>query len=291
METAELLKKVRKIEIKTKKLSQNIFSGQYHSVFKGQGIAFSEVREYQIGDDVRMIDWNVTARFNHPFVKVFEEERELTLVLLIDVSGSQSFGTKAQFKRDLIAEVSAILSFSALQNNDKIGAILFSNDVELYIPPKKGRIHILHIIRELLTYEPREKTTNLSKALKFAFNTIKKKAILFIISDFLDSNFEDALKIVAKKHDTIAIQVFDRREEEILPVGLLYLQDSETGVTYWYDSSDTQTLKNYKIWWHSKQIQLKELLSKYKVDHIQIQTGESYIEPLVEFFRSRGKRL
>lgn len=291
METVELLKKVRKIEIKTKKLSQNIFSGQYHSVFKGQGIAFSEVREYQIGDDVRMIDWNVTARFNHPFVKVFEEERELTLVLLIDVSGSQSFGTKAQFKRDLIAEVSAILSFSALQNNDKIGAILFSNDVELYIPPKKGRTHILHIIRELLTFEPREKTTNLSKALKFAFNAIKKKAIIFIISDFLDENFEDALKIIAKKHDTIAIQVYDRREGEIFPAGLFFLQDSETGTTFWFDSNNTQAIKNYKIWWHSKQIRLKELFRKFKVDHIQIQTGESYIEPLVEFFRSRGKRL
>lgn len=291
METTELLKKVRKIEIKTRKLSQNIFSGQYHSVFKGQGIAFSEVREYQIGDDVRLIDWNVTARFNHPFVKVFEEERELTLVLLIDISGSQSFGTNQQFKRDLVAEVSAVLSFSALQNNDKIGAVLFSNDVERFIPPKKGRTHVLHIVRELLNYEPKEKTTNIAKALQFVFNTIKKKAIVFIISDFLDTNFADALKIVAKKHDTIAIQVIDQRESELVPVGLLYLQDAETGETFWFDANDEQALRNYKIWWHTRQLQLNETFQKYKVDHIQIKTGESYIEPLIEFFRKRGRRL
>lgn len=291
METTELFKKVRKIEIKTRKLSQNIFSGQYHSVFKGQGIAFTEVREYQIGDDVRLIDWNVTARFNHPFVKVFEEERELTLVLLIDISGSQSFGTTSQFKRDLVAEVSAVLSFSALQNNDKIGAILFSNDVERFIPPKKGRTHVLHIVRELLNYEPKEKTTNISKALQFAFNAIKKKAIVFIISDFLDNNFFDALKIVAKKHDTIAIQVIDARETELVPVGLLYLQDTETGETFWFDATDKNALRNYKIWWHTRQLQLRETFQKFKVDHILIKTGESYIEPLIEFFQKRGKRL
>ncbi|MEJ5286776.1 MAG: hypothetical protein CH6_0135 [Candidatus Kapaibacterium sp.] len=290
METTELLRKVRKIEIKTRKLSQNIFSGQYHSVFKGQGIAFSEVREYQIGDDVRLIDWNVTARFNHPFVKVFEEERELTLVLLIDVSGSESFGTRETFKRNLIAEVSAVLSFSALQNNDKIGAILFSNDVERFIPPKKGRTHVLHIVRELLNYEPKVKTTNISRVLQFVFNSIKKKAIVFIISDFLDSGFEDALKIVARKHDTIAIQVVDQREGELLPVGLIYLQDAETGESIWFDTNDPNALKNYKIWWHSRQLKLKEMFQKYKVDHIQINTGESYIEPLIEFFRRRGKR-
>ncbi|ROL56023.1 DUF58 domain-containing protein [Bacteroidetes/Chlorobi group bacterium Naka2016] len=290
METTELLRKVRKIEIKTRKLSQNIFSGQYHSVFKGQGIAFSEVREYQIGDDVRLIDWNVTARFNHPFVKVFEEERELTLVLLIDVSGSESFGTRETFKRNLIAEVSAVLSFSALQNNDKIGAILFSNDVERFIPPKKGRTHVLHIVRELLNYEPSVKTTNISRALQFVFNSIKKKAIVFIISDFLDSGFEDPLKIVARKHDTIAIQVVDQREGELLPVGLIYLQDAETGESIWFDTNDPNALKNYKIWWNSRQLKLKEMFQKYKVDHIQIKTGESYIEPLIEFFRRRGKR-
>lgn len=259
-------------------------------MFKGQGIAFSEVREYQIGDDVRLIDWNVTARFNHPFVKVFEEERELTLVLLIDVSGSESFGTRETFKRNLIAEVSAVLSFSALQNNDKIGAILFSNDVERFIPPKKGRTHVLHIVRELLNYEPSVKTTNISRALQFVFNSIKKKAIVFIISDFLDSGFEDPLKIVARKHDTIAIQVVDQREGELLPVGLIYLQDAETGESIWFDTNDPNALKNYKIWWNSRQLKLKEMFQKYKVDHIQIKTGESYIEPLIEFFRRRGKR-
>ncbi|MGB9772281.1 MAG: DUF58 domain-containing protein [Candidatus Kapaibacteriota bacterium] len=291
METAELLRKVRKIEIKTRRLSQNIFSGQYHSVFKGQGIAFSEVREYQIGDDVRLIDWNVTARFNHPFVKVFEEERELTLILLIDVSGSQSFGTRSSFKRDLIAEVSAVLAFSALQNNDKIGAILFSDQVERFIPPKKGRTHVLHIVRELLNFEPRFKTTNIENALQFVFNSIKKKAIVFVVSDFLDSGFDNAMKIVARKHDTIAIQVVDPREGEIPPVGLLYLQDAETGANLWFDSNDPQALKNYRFWWHSRQLQLLELFKKCKVDFIQIQTGDSYIEPLIEFFRRRGKRL
>lgn len=291
METSELLRKVRKIEIKTRKLSQNIFSGQYHSVFKGKGIAFSEVREYQIGDDVRLIDWNVTARFNHPFVKVFEEERELTLILLIDASGSQSFGTKGTFKRDLIAEISAVLSFSALQNNDKIGAILFSSEVERFIPPKKGRTHVLAIVRELLNFEPKLKTTNIANALRFVFNSIKKKAIIFIISDFFDDNFEEPLRIVARKHDTIAIQVIDRREGEIPPVGLVYLQDAETGETFWFDANDPNGLKNYQIWWHSRQLKLNELFQKSKVDHIQIHTGESYIEPLIEFFRRRGKRL
>jgi uncharacterized protein (DUF58 family) len=290
METSELFKKVRKIEIKTRRLSQNIFSGQYHSVFKGQGIAFSEVREYQPGDDVRLIDWNVTARFNHPFVKVFEEERELTMILLIDVSGSQNFGTRAQFKRDLIAEISAVLSFSALQNNDKIGAILFTSDVESFIPPKKGRTHVLHIVRKLLNYEPKEQTTNLATALKYAFNAIKKKAIIFILSDFLDNGFDDALKILARKHDTIAIQISDPREMEFPSVGMVYFRDAETGELLWFDTSDQQARRNYQIWWHSHQLKLKELFQRCKVDHIQIRTGESYIEPLIEFFRKRGKR-
>jgi len=290
METSELFKKVRKIEIKTRRLSQNIFSGQYHSVFKGQGIAFSEVREYQPGDDVRLIDWNVTARFNHPFVKVFEEERELTMILLIDVSGSQNFGTRAQFKRDLTAEISAVLSFSALQNNDKIGAILFSSDVEGFIPPKKGRTHVLHIVRKLLNYEPKEQTTNLATALKYAFNAIKKKAIIFILSDFLDNGFDDALKILARKHDTIAIQISDPREMEFPSVGLVYFRDAETGELLWFDTSDQQARRNYQIWWHSHQLKLKELFQRCKVDYIQIRTGESYIEPLIEFFRKRGKR-
>jgi len=290
METSELLRKVRKIEIKTRRLSQNIFSGQYHSIFKGRGIAFSEVREYQIGDDVRLIDWNVTARFNHPYVKVFEEERELTLILLIDISGSESFGSQVSFKRDLITEISAIFAFSALQNNDKIGAILFSDRVEKFIPPKKGRTHILHIIRELLNFQPQSNRTNLRTALEFVFNSIKKRSIVVILSDFLDSGFDDALKIVARKHDTIAIQVADQRESDIPNVGLIYLEDAETGETFWFDSSDNLALKNYRIWWHSRQLYLRETFQKAKVDFIQVQTGQSYIEPLIEFFRKRERR-
>jgi len=291
METSELLRKVRKIEIKTRRLSQNIFSGQYHSIFKGRGIAFSEVREYQIGDDVRLIDWNVTARFNHPYVKVFEEERELTLILLIDISGSESFGSRVSFKRDLIAEISAIFAFSALQNNDKIGAILFSDRVEKFIPPKKGRTHILHIIRELLNFQPQSKKTSIQTALQFAFNSIKKRSIVIILSDFLDNEFEEALKILARKHDTIAIQVADQRESDIPNVGLIYLEDAETGETFWFDSSDSLALKNYQIWWHSRQLHLREVFQKAKVDFIQVQTGQSYIEPLIEFFRKRERRI
>lgn len=291
METTELLRKVRKIEIKTRRLSQNIFSGQYHSVFKGRGIAFSEVREYQIGDDTRLIDWNVTARFNHPYVKVFEEERELTLILLIDISGSESFGSKGSFKRDLISEISAVFAFSALQNNDKIGAILFSDNIEKFIPPKKGRTHILHIIREVLNFEPQSNKTNIKKALQFLFNSIKKRSIVLILSDFLDNGFEDALKIVSRKHDTIAIQVADQREGLIPNVGLIYLQDSETGETFWFDSSDKTALKNYQIWWHSRQVQLREIFQKSKVDFIQVQTGQSYLEPLIEFFKKRVRRV
>ncbi len=291
METTELLRKVRKIEIKTRRLSQNIFSGQYHSVFKGRGIAFSEVREYQIGDDTRLIDWNVTARFNHPYVKVFEEERELTLILLIDISGSESFGSKESFKRDLITEISAVFAFSALQNNDKIGAILFSDNIEKFIPPKKGRTHILHIIREILNFESQSNKTNIKKALQFLFNSVKKRSIVLILSDFLDNGFEDALKIVSRKHDTIAIKVADQREGTIPDVGLIYLQDSETGETIWFDSSDKTALKNYQIWWHSRQVQLREIFQKSKVDFIQVQTGQSYLEPLIEFFKKRVRRV
>lgn len=291
METTELLRKVRKIEIKTRRLSQNIFSGQYHSVFKGRGIAFSEVREYQIGDDTRLIDWNVTARFNHPYVKVFEEERELTLILLIDISGSESFGSKESFKRDLITEISAVFAFSALQNNDKIGAILFSDNIEKFIPPKKGRTHILHIIREILNFESQSNKTNIKKALQFLFNSVKKRSIVLILSDFLDNGFEDALKIVSRKHDTIAIKVADQREGTIPDVGLIYLQDSETGETVWFDSSDKTALKNYQIWWHSRQVQLREIFQKSKVDFIQVQTGQSYLEPLIEFFKKRVRRV
>ncbi len=290
MDTTELLKKIRKIEIRTRGLSKNIFSGQYHSVFKGRGIAFSEVREYQYGDDIRLIDWNVTARFNHPYVKVFEEERELTLILLIDISGSQNFGTNKETKRDLVAEISAVLSFSALQNNDKIGAILFADGVEKFIPPKKGRTHVLHIIRELLYFEPKTKKTNLASTLQFLYNSIKKRAIVFIISDFLDKGFENQLKIVAKKHDTIAIQIFDRREESLPKMDLVYFRDPETGECIWFDASDPNSLKRYRLWKANHEIALQDTFNRYKIDLIRLETGKPYIAPLIEFFRKRISR-
>lgn len=287
MEASELLKKVRKIEIKTRGLSSNIFAGQYHSAFKGRGMAFSEVREYQFGDDIRNIDWNVTARFNHPFVKIFEEERELTVMLLIDVSGSRNFGTVKRTKRELITEIAAVLSFSAIQNNDKIGAILFSNQIEKFIPPKKGRTHILRIIRELLEFEPKEKSTNISEALRYLTNAIKKRSISFLISDFIAPNFEDAIRIASRKHDLIALQVYDPRETELPPVGLIKLQDAETGAWKWVDTSDSTTRKAYSAWWHNHQNQLVQVLRKSGVDSASIQTNQDYIKPLINIFKNR----
>ena len=287
MEASELLKKVRKIEIKTRGLSSNIFAGQYHSAFKGRGMAFSEVREYQFGDDIRNIDWNVTARFNHPFIKVFEEERELTVMLVIDVSGSRNFGTVMRTKRELITEIAAVLSFSAIQNNDKIGAILFSNKVEKFIPPKKGRTHILRIIRELLEFEPEHKTTDISEALRYLTNAIKKKSISFLISDFISPNFEDAIRIASRKHDLIALQVYDQREVEIPPLGLIKLQDAETGIWKWVDTSDKITRKAYQDWWLKRQQQLKQIFRKSGVDNASIRTNEDYIKPLINIFKNR----
>lgn len=287
MEASELLKKVRKIEIKTRGLSSNVFAGQYHSAFKGRGMAFSEVREYQFGDDIRNIDWNVTARFNHPFVKVFEEERELTVMLVIDVSGSRNFGTVLRTKRELITEIAAVLSFSAIQNNDKIGAILFSNQVEKFIPPKKGRTHILRIIRELLEFEPGEKTTNISEALRYLTNAIKKRSISFLISDFIAPHFEDAIRIASRKHDMIALQVYDPREVEIPPVGLVKLQDAETGAWKWVDTSDSVTRKAYNNWWLKNQQQLMQVFRKSGVDNASIRTNEDYIKPLINIFKKR----
>ena len=287
MEASELLKKVRKIEIKTRGLSSNIFAGQYHSAFKGRGMAFSEVREYQYGDDIRNIDWNVTARFNHPFIKIFEEERELTVMLVIDVSGSRNFGTVMRTKRELITEISAVLSFSAIQNNDKIGAILFSSKVEKFIPPKKGKSHILRIIRELLEFEPQEKTTDISEALRYLTNAIKKKSISFLISDFIAPNFEDAIRIASRKHDLIALQVYDPREVEIPPVGLIKLQDAETGDWKWVDTSDSLTRKAYNAWWHNRQQQLLQVFRKSGVDNASIRTNEDYIKPLINIFKKR----
>ena len=290
METTELLKKVRKVEIRTRRVSKHIFSGEYHSTFKGKGMAFSEVREYQLGDDIRAIDWNVTARFNHPYIKVFEEERELTVMLLVDVSGSGSFGTSSQLKKDLITELCAVLAFSALQNNDKIGVIFFSGKIEKFIPPKKGRSHILRIIRELLEFEPEEKTTNIGEALRYLRNVIKKRSIVFILSDFIDNNFEEALKISSKKHDTIAIQVYDRREAEIPDVGLIYGMDSETGKNLWIDTSASSVRDNYKKWWVNKQGKLVETFKRNSVDMINIRTDESYVSPLMNFFKRRESR-
>jgi uncharacterized protein (DUF58 family) len=290
METTELLKKVRKIEIRTRGLASQLFSGEYHSVFKGRGMAFSEVREYQVGDDVRSIDWNVTARFNHPFVKIFEEERELTVMLLVDVSGSGDFGTVQQFKKDLAIELCAVLSFSAIQNNDKVGIIFFSDIIEKFIPPKKGKTHILRIVRELLDFQPKHTKTNISEALRYLTSVIKKRSISFVISDFLDSQFEDAIKIANKKHDVVALRIYDRREQEIPQIGLLRLVDSETGNVKWIDSSNASVQASFKRWLQQKDENLKSIFSKSGVDNIHIRTDQSYVQPLINFFRMREKR-
>lgn len=293
MEATELLKKVRKIEIKSRKLTKNIFAGEYHSAFKGKGMAFSEVREYQYGDDIRNIDWNVTARFNHPFVKVFEEERELTVMLLVDVSNSRNFGTNKQLKLSLITEVAAVLAFSAIQNNDKIGMIMFSDKVEKFISPQKGKKHTLRIIRELLTYEPENQQTNIAEALRYFTNSIKKKCTAFIISDFLDQteigryNFDDALKIANRKHEVAVLQVTDKREAALPPVGLLKLKDAETGKEIWVDTSDKELRKQYSSWWAKHQENIEVLFTKCGVDHAILSTGEDYVKPLMKLFQKR----
>jgi uncharacterized protein (DUF58 family) len=293
MEATELLKKVRKIEIKTRGLSRHIFAGQYHSAFKGKGMAFSEVREYQYGDDIRSIDWNVTARFNHPFVKIFEEERELTVMLLVDLSGSGNFGTQVRLKRELITEVAAVLSFSAIQNNDKIGVIFFSDRVEKFIPPKKGKQHILRIIRELIEYQPSHLTTNLSEPLRYLTNAIKKRSIVFILSDFIDLDkdgnprFDEAIRIASRKHDVVALRIFDKREEELPPVGLIRVKDTETGKTVWVDSSDKQMRANYKAWWDRFSNRLDECFTHTGIDYVDLRTDEDFVKPLMKLFRSR----
>lgn len=287
METSELLKKVRKIEIKTRGLSRQIFAGQYHSAFKGRGMAFSEVREYQYGDDIRNIDWNVTARFNHPYIKVFEEERELTVMLLIDVSGSRDFGTQVQLKKNLMTEVSAVLSFSAIQNNDKIGVIFFSDKTEKFIPPKKGRQHILRIIRELIEFEPQSKRTNISEALRYLTNAIKKHCTAFVLSDFFESDFEDALRIANNKHDIVALRVYDKRETSLPPVGLVRFTDAESGEDMWVDTSDKENRHAYEKWWKDKSEQLKNIFSKSGVDNVILATDEDYVRPLLNLFKRR----
>lgn len=291
MDTQEIFKKIRKIEIKTRGLSRNIFAGEYQSAFKGRGMTFSEVREYQPGDDIRLIDWNVTARFNHPFIKVFAEERELTVILMIDVSGSEFFGTRSQLKKDLITEISALISFSAIANNDKIGVILFSSQVEKFIPPKKGRTHILRIIRELIDFEPQYKGTNLSNALEFLSNAIKKRSIVFILSDFLaNDNFENPLSIANKKHDTIAIQIMDRNEKELPNLGIVDVFDPETQRIITIDTSSYQTREAYKKIWENKQKSIDTLRQRMSIDTIKIYTGDSYIAPLQQFFKLREWR-
>lgn len=288
--TQDLLKKVRKIEIKSKGLSNQIFSGEYHSAFKGRGMAFSEVRDYQMGDEIRSIDWNVTARFNSPYVKVFEEEREMTVMLLVDVSASKTFGTKKQLKQDMITELCAVLAFSAIQNNDKVGVIFFSDQIEKFIPPKKGKSHILKIIRELIDLQPEHKGTNIKEALRYFTMAIKRRCTAFIISDFLDDDFEDVLKIANKKHDLIALQIYDNREIEIPNVGLIQFQDAETGAVQWFDTSSSTNRTNYKSNGLRKHGEIRENMRRSGVDHTKIATHESYIKPLMTLFKRRGAK-
>lgn len=287
MEAAELLKKVRRIEIKTRGLTRHIFAGQYHSAFKGRGIAFNEVREYQYGDDIRNIDWNVTARFNHPYIKVFEEERELTVMLLIDVSGSGNFGTGASFKKDIMTEVSAVLSFSAIYNNDKIGVIFFSDIIEKFIPPLKGRRHILRIIRELLDFKPVSSNTNLGEPLRFLTNAIKKRCTAFIISDFIAPDFEESLKIAANKHDLVALFVSDPFEKALPDIGLIKVMDSETGTEQWIDTSSVYARKSYSGWWNNHLNYIENTFKKYGIDHTFLSTDSDYVQPLIKLFKSR----
>ncbi|MBQ3622447.1 MAG: DUF58 domain-containing protein [Bacteroidaceae bacterium] len=289
METAELIKKVRKIEIKTRSLSHNIFAGQYHSAFKGRGMSFSEVREYQYGDDVRDIDWNVTARFNKPFVKVFEEERELTVMLLIDVSHSLDFGTIKQTKRDMLTEIAATLAFAAIQNNDKIGVIFFSDVVEKFIPPQKGRKHILYIIRELLNFEPKSSKTDIKVPLEYLTNALKKRCTAFVISDFIaKNNFKNALTIANRKHDMVAIQVYDRRLVELPKIGLLKVRDAETGGEMYIDTSSDKVQKAQREWWNAQSQALKEIFNKSKVDSVSVRTDQDYVKALMALFSQRA---
>jgi uncharacterized protein (DUF58 family) len=288
--TKELLKQVRQIEIRTKGLVNQVFSGEYHSVFKGRGMEFSEVREYQFGDDIRNIDWNVTARFGHPFIKIFEEERELTVMLLVDLSGSLIFGTVEKTKQQVAAELSAILAFSALKNNDKVGLILFTDKIEKFVPPRKGRSHVLRIIREVLSFAPEGKSTNLKAALEYMNSTIKKRSIVFLLSDFMDSGYEKILRIIGKKHDLIGVVLNDKREAEIPRMGLIKLTDAETGEERWVDTSSTKIQNRLKEARRNMIQQRKSLFISSRLDSIEVQTGDDYIKPLVQFFRAREKR-
>ncbi len=290
MDTKELLKKVRKIEIKTRGLSNQIFSGEYQSAFKGRGMAFSEVREYQVGDEIRTIDWNVTARFNHPYVKVFDEEREMTVMLLVDVSGSKNFGTQIQLKQELATELCAVLAFSAIQNNDKVGVLFFSDQVEKFIPPKKGRSHILMIIRELIDFKPRHKGTNVAEALRYFTSAIKKRCTAFIISDFMSNPFENELKIANRKHDLIALRLYDIHEEEFPNLGLIPVKDEESGQIEWVNTGDPKVRHAFKTAALERNGRLQDQFRKSGVDFTGIGTHQSYVQPLMALFKKRERR-
>jgi len=288
METSEILKKVRQVEIKTRGLSQNIFAGQYHTAFKGRGMAFSEVREYQFGDDIRNIDWNVTARFNHPYIKVFEEERELTVMLLLDVSGSGDFGTERSTKREMMTEIAATLAFSAIQNNDKIGVIFFSDKIEKFIAPQKGKKHILYIIRELIEFRPESRKTDISVVLRYLTNAIKKRCTAFLISDFISDNFDKALMIAGKKHDLVALQVYDQKDSEMPDIGLMKVKDSETGECMYVDTSRWDVRKSYEEHWRKRQELMSKEFSKNGIDLASVRTCDDYVKVLINLFRMRG---
>jgi len=290
MTTNDILKKVRKLEIKSRGLSVQLFSGQYHSAFKGRGMSFSEVREYQQGDDIRTIDWNVTARLRSPYVKVFEEERELTLMLLVDVSGSKDFGTQQQFKMEMVTEVCAVLAFSSLQNNDKIGLIFFSDKIEKYIPPKKGKSHVLRLIRELIDFKPEHRQTDVDQALRFLTNVIKKRCTAFVLSDFISKPYNDSLRIAARKHDLVALQVCDPREASLPDVGLVQFRNAETGEIQWVDTSDRAVRKNYEINWRKQEDAIKNTMARSGVDLAVLRTDRSWIQPLSNLLKRRGAK-
>jgi uncharacterized protein (DUF58 family) len=288
LETKEILKKVRKIEIKTRRLSDHIFSGEYHSSFKGRGMTFSEVREYQFGDDIRNIDWNVTARYNQPFVKIFEEERELTMLLAVDVSGSEFFGTHSQFKKDTLTEIAATLAFSAIQNNDKVGLLLFSDQVELFIPPKKGKIHVLRIIRELIEFQPRSKKTNINEALKYLSNVMTKKAIVFVLSDFMDDSYAQTLKILGKKHDVTGVRIYDKHDQSIPDLGVVPMQDAETGKTIVVNTASKAVRKAYHTHYTEKAAYCQDAFAKSGSGIINTRVDESYVKKLLTYFKQKG---
>ncbi|MDT0553752.1 MAG: hypothetical protein BM563_02865 [Bacteroidetes bacterium MedPE-SWsnd-G1] len=290
MDTKELLKKVRKIEIKTRRLSDHIFSGEYHSSFKGRGMTFSEVRQYQFGDDVRSIDWNVTARYNEPYIKVFEEERELTMMLMVDVSGSEFFGTTSQFKRDTVTEIAATLAFSAIQNNDKVGLLLFSDDVELFIPPKKGKGHVLRIIRELIEFKPKSNKTNIEEALKYLSNVMKKKAIVFVLSDFMDEGYDHTMKIVGNKHDVTGIRVYDKHDEEIPNLGMLPVKDAESGEVVLVNTMSKSVRTSYKANYLKSVDYYEKSFSRSGAGTISTRVDESYVKKLLGYFKQKGAR-